>query len=153
MSIQYLPSVWDRLIDSSNHERPGVLVDMEKIKESVVRDVENILNARKTPINGIQLNALVAGSVLNYGLQDFAHVTSYGTEDLAGVCRSIEDAICAHDQRLSHVVVRFRGTSAFAGRWGFDVIADLFVAGATEVINFQAVMDSSKQNFSVNRSK
>lgn len=153
MSIQFLPSVWDRLIDSSSHERPGILVDMEKIKESVVRDVENILNSRKTPINDVQPGSQVASSVLSYGLHDFAHVTSYGTEDLAGVCRSIEDAICAHDQRLSHVVVRFRGTSAFAGRWGFDVMADLNVTGATEIINFQAVMDSSKQNFSVNRSK
>lgn len=153
MSIQFTPSFWDRLIDVESSTRTSVLVDIGKIKECVARDVENILNARKTALTEHELGFAASGSVIDYGLLDFAHVTTYGTDDLGNVCKSIERAIGAHEHRLKNIHVSFRGVSAFAGRWGFDVTADLHVSGATELISFQAVMDSSKQNFSVNRSR
>lgn len=152
MTMQFTPSFWDRLVDGGG-SKINALVDIGKIKEWVARDVENILNARKVELAEYSIGALARDTVVDYGMQDFAHVTTYATDDLVRVCKSIERAIAAHEHRLKNISVVFRGESVFAGRWGFEVAADLHVAGATELISFQAVMDSSRQNFSVNRSR
>ncbi len=149
MPDQFPPSIWDRLLAAEGEHRPGGLVGIDKIKAQVARDVENILNARQALFLAGAQYSLAARSVIGFGLTDFAHVTTYGTHEMEEVCRSIERAILAHEHRLRHVQVRFRGTSLIAGRWGFDVVAELRVGDAREPISFEAVMDSSKQNFSV----
>lgn len=140
-------------MDNGPQDAIGRLVDIEKIKESVARDVEAVLNARKTYVRELEDHPILSGTVLNFGLLDFAHVTAYGQEDLMRVCRSIEKAITDHDPRLRRVVVQFRDSNLFVGRWGFDVIADLVVSGASELVSFRAVMDSSKQTFAVSKEK
>lgn len=129
----------------------ALLVDIEKLKESVARDVECLLNARKIYLRELDDHPLLSGSVINYGLLDFAHVTAFGQDDLVRVCRAIEKAISGHDCRLKNVIVQFRDSNLSVGRWGFDVVADLVVSEVSEVVSFRAVMDSSKQMFAVSR--
>lgn len=149
MPDQYLPSIWDRLLAAEGEHRPGGLVGIDKIKAHVARDVENILNARQALFLAHTHDSVAARSVMGFGLTDFAHVTTYGAHEMDEVCRSIERAILSHEHRLRQVRVRFRGTSLIAGRWGFDVMAELRVGDAREPVSFEAVMDSSKQTFSV----
>ncbi|HAA72241.1 MAG TPA: type VI secretion system baseplate subunit TssE [Planctomycetaceae bacterium] len=103
------PSILDRLID----EEPGNPRDppksrhqvLRELKQSVRRDLENLLNTRwrcvAWPPNLDQLDV----SVVNYGIPDFSGASMSAANDRSQLCSMIERIIRQYDPRFKSVKV------------------------------------------------
>lgn len=97
-------SVLDRLIDQQNSHRFSV----QQLRNSVRRDLENLLNTRRSwlPINNKYPE--LAQSVLGYGLPDFTVMEMSSDEGCSWLCREIEKTIAIFEPRLTQVKVALR---------------------------------------------
>jgi type VI secretion system protein ImpF len=146
----YFPGVLERLMGEGG-AAPG-RAGLEQLKDSIVRDLEALLNTRL----GVALNALDAhpearASVLNYGLVDFAGFCLSSSEDRAAICASLKDAIERHEPRLSEVSAVLEPDAGGINRLKFVINATLRVAGSLEPVNFNAVLQPSSQHVAISK--
>ncbi len=104
-----LPSVLDRLLD----DEPGTQHDVDRsrtqllrdLKQSVRRDLENLLNTRislySVPTDLEQLKT----SVLNYGIPDFTGLAMGSRRQRENLARRVEDAIRRFETRFKSLRV------------------------------------------------
>ncbi|MEP7355415.1 MAG: type VI secretion system baseplate subunit TssE [Acidobacteriota bacterium] len=104
-----LPSVLDRLIDLEPGNRKEAQVaraqSLRELKDSVRRDLEWLLNTRRTPEEPAPTATELARSTYCYGLPDITGMalnTQASREELA---HSLERAISAFEPRLINVAV------------------------------------------------
>jgi type VI secretion system protein ImpF len=103
------PPVLDRLIDDEPRlaEDPAISLNesIRRYKVSVLRDLEWLLNTRRTPVPVPEIHAEVANSAFVFGIPD---ITSLSGDSEAGrkqVLRDIEEAIRIFEPRLTGVRV------------------------------------------------
>jgi type VI secretion system protein ImpF len=106
-----LPSVLDRLLD----DEPGQKVErprstgqvLSQLRESVRRDIENLLNHRRRHWSWPAAFTELETSLVAYGIPDFtaASLTSLQSRELFR--RIIQDAIRRNESRLTGVRVEF----------------------------------------------
>lgn len=104
-----IPSILDRLLTDDSGGRRAPLASghqlLRDLKQSVCRDLENLLNTRTRYVFwGDHLEELDQ-SLLNYGLPDFNSVNLATETDRQRFCRSIEDVIRKNEPRLLEVRV------------------------------------------------
>jgi type VI secretion system protein ImpF len=145
-----VPGILERLMgeDSAAPGRPG----LEQLKDSIVRDLETLLNTRL----GIAFGAFDAhpearASVLNYGLADFAAFCLSSSEDRAAICASIKDAIERHEPRLTGVSAVLEPDGAGINRLRFVINATLRVADGVDAVNFNAVLQPSSLHYAISK--
>ncbi len=102
-------SVFDRLLDlepGSVRDSPSSRVEgVERLKRSVCRDLEQLLNTRN-PFADLHPEFVEAGqSVLTYGLADFSQFNFVNPVDQDRVRQIIERSIRLFEPRLTAVVV------------------------------------------------
>jgi type VI secretion system protein ImpF len=154
---RFAPSLLDRLLDDT----PGAAADgattpqvsLEQLKDSVVRDLEALLNARC----GLRREALaghaqVQRSILSFGMLDFSSMSLANTDERDAICRAIEDAIRAHEPRLRNVRVGLSDDSG-ANRLLFTIQALLVANPAREPVSFNATLQPSTQLYSVSKAR
>lgn len=100
-------SLLDRILDDGA-SKPGIA----SLRQSVRRDLESLLNSRRSwlllPVNCKELEK----SVLGYGLPDFTAM-DLGDEDAREwLCREIERTIALFEPRLTRVTVLVKETDA-----------------------------------------
>jgi type VI secretion system protein ImpF len=154
--IHFSPSLLDRLLDDepdivAEHARPQI--SLEQLKDSVVRDLESLLNARC----GLRHDALAAHpqaqhSTLSFGMSDFSSMSLANTDERDAIRGAIESAIRAHEPRMKNVRVGL-STDKFANRLLFTIQALLVVNPLREPVNFNALLQPSTQVYSVSRSR
>lgn len=151
----FKPGLLDRLMD----ERPeagtgaaGASFTAEQFKDSVARDLEALLNTRLAFDPAI-LNAYpeARGSLLHYGLADFAAYCLSSALDRAAVCTSIQDAIEAHEPRLRDVTATLDTAPGSVNRLNFIIHARLASPSASEPVHFNAVLQPSSLHYAVRR--
>lgn len=108
-SLQVTPTLLDRLID----QNPGC--DQESatewnngliaLKESIRRDLENLLNTRLTVAVDYQRFPELKRSILNYGLIDFSQVPLESESDQKQFAARIEQVIELFEPRFSNLSV------------------------------------------------
>jgi type VI secretion system protein ImpF len=153
---RFAPSLLDRLLDDTpaapaEHATPQV--SLEQLKDSVVRDLEALLNARC----GLHRDTLSAHpqaqrSILSFGMLDFSSMSLANTDERDSICRAIETAISAHEPRLKHVRVGL-GQDGAANRLLFTIQALLVANPAREPVNFNAMLQPSTQLYSVSKAR
>jgi type VI secretion system protein ImpF len=98
------PSLLDRLMDdepgNTRESREKRVLSEQKLKQSVLRDLIWLLNARSlTSVQSLDDHPEVASSVVNYGIRDLAGTMVTGADALR-IERSIRQAILDFEPRI-----------------------------------------------------
>lgn len=108
-----LPSVLDRLIDDEPHvsrEAPRSRAQLLRdLKQSVRRDLENLLNSRVVLYPIDEDWAHLQTSVLNYGIPDFVGLHMGTREQRIELARKVELAIQKYETRFKELRVELVG--------------------------------------------
>lgn len=148
-------SLLDRLID---HE-PGVSHEpvqnrsatITQICDSVVRDLENLLNTRRcifdVPESFVQVNA----SVVTYGLKDFMSYNPRSPSVRLQIRQEIERIIALFEPRLRNVSIRIDAAETIDRSLRFRIHALLVADPLTEPITFDTYLDINRGEFVIAR--
>lgn len=140
----------DRLID----EEPEVsfepvqyrLLDMRQIRALVIRDLENLLNTRRTihapPDEFTELNR----SVLVYGLRDFTSQNTKSTVLRKALRQDIERTVARFEPRLRNVKIHLEGDQSGTSL-RFRINALLVIEPETEPVQFDTVFDINRSEY------
>lgn len=151
-----LPSVLDRLLDDEPQNRREIPASgaqaLRKLKESLRRDLENLLNTRwrceSWPPDWEELDA----SLVNYGIPDFTGVDmspGAGREELR---RIVERVIRRFEPRLKTVRVALMQNADERDRViRFRIDALLQVEPAPEPVSFDSQLEPASATFEIKR--
>lgn len=143
----YRASILDRLIDDDpgdKPERPPFRVQSKpQYARSVVRDLQHLFNTRCNhrfdvgPIAGPR-------NVLDYGVDDFTHLSPQNFEDRDRVARTFRDAIVAFEPRLriNKVIVEEIPEQKRVLLIKFDAL--LIGGGTSEPVSFGLMVNQSE---------
>lgn len=150
----FTPGLFDRLEDErepqSGNKRHARERALEECKRSITRDLEALLNTRTALLpDDLAPYPAVAGSVINYGLVDFAGMCMNSDSDQQQICTAVRRAIERHEPRLQKVTVALRPTKGAINRVEFTITAELKGFTQTEAMSFNAVFRPSLQQYSV----
>lgn len=144
----FTPGLMDRLL--GEHDRP---VSLEQYKDSVARDLEDLLNTRcALPAELMRDYPECARSIANYGLVDFAGMCLNSAGDRARICTALKMTIERHEPRLRNVQARLEGKAGVINRVSFAIYGTLAGLPYTEAVSFDAVLQPSSLHYSINRS-
>lgn len=151
-------SILDRLFD----EDPGVSVDSEKtrqrklkdLRNSVRRDLENLLNSRYRIVSPPEELKEVETSLLNYGLPDLATVNMLDVAKRREFTRQIETIIRTFEPRFKTVAVRYLENNEKNDRTlRFRIDAVMYADPAPEIVVFDSVLEPVLRSVTVEESK
>ena len=143
---QYIQhSVFDRLDSAVDIGiLGGRVADIQIVKQSVLRDVENLLNTRRIIIEPPSGYRYLNKSMYVYGLEDFVAKNPKSPDVRKALKNSIETTIKKFEPRLRHVTVAFNDEEGNEQNLCFAVKATLYADPVHEPIYFDTW-------FSVNR--
>ncbi|HSM04758.1 MAG TPA: type VI secretion system baseplate subunit TssE [Longimicrobiales bacterium] len=147
------PSLLDRLIDLRPQERSDELVGQDasvaRFRASVLRDVEWLLNTRRTIAHIPEGLSEVTSSVFAYGLADVTSMSLDSPEVRAGLVRQIERTIELFEPRLTDVRVSLVDAPDERRQIRFSIEGVLQMEPAPERVVFDTVMEVARGDFSV----
>jgi type VI secretion system protein ImpF len=93
----FAPTLFEKLFD----DRPRYVSEInplrrwniEELKGSVARDLEALLNTRRSFSKALDAYPLVRRSVLNFGILDFVGLSTANPEHCDRICKEIEQTI------------------------------------------------------------
>lgn len=148
------PSLLDRLTD----EQPGVTADQPTTREaserafrvSVQRDVEFLLNTRRTMVlAGVDFPELLR-SVHQYGLPDTSGLTFSNMEGRQQLTDNIADTLRRFEPRLNNITVRLSAANQLsAPEVRFAISATLRMDPSPEQIVFDTVLEIASGEYDV----
>lgn len=151
------PSLLDKLFDDEPHAPlPSALrqLSLEELKATVARDIESLLNTRivfeDDDFHGLPE---CRRSVLTYGLNDFAGLSLASYDDRTYICQSLANAIERHEPRLRNVGVALEVNERATSVLCFGITAVLLVGPAREPVSFDAMLQPSTLQYSVQRGR
>jgi len=144
----------DRLIDLEPHTRTDPPLtrpqSLERLKKSVKRDLEWLLNTHRTGDEVPEAYREVKKSLYTYGLLDVASVTLDSVHDEQRLLRSLENSITLFEPRLTRVrVTSYERMSKKKPAIQFHVEAMLMIDPAPERISFDTVLEIAKGAYQV----
>ena len=143
-----VPSLLDRLIDTE----PDVSTEplwsrshtLSQLKESVRRDLENLLNTRQTRTDLFLQSGETARSILTYGVPDFTARGMDASDEQQRLKEAIERAIRSFEPRLIQVQVDVEETDSILNRTiHLKINAVLCVEPVIESIVFDTIVETS----------
>jgi type VI secretion system protein ImpF len=149
------PSLFDKLFPGEESLRRSLRrLSVEELKESVARDIESLLNMRMIFTEDMLARfPQCQKSILTYGMDDFAGRSLASHYDRVFICRSLEQAIARHEQRLKNVKVALEINSRATSVLFFAITAILDVGPAHEPVAFDATLQPSTLQYSVNKGR
>jgi type VI secretion system protein ImpF len=137
-------SVLDRLFDSEP-ERPSDLPpsrqrSLRELKQAVRRDLEWLLNTRRSIVPVPKNYVQTPKSLISYGLPDFSAASVTNPSDRASILRTLERTIAQFEPRLKSVSIMIDtgGESKQALRFRIDAMLD--VDPAPEQVTFDTTL-------------
>lgn len=145
-----LRGLMDRLVDTGLPEDAGRPVSLGELRDSVSRDLEDMLNTRS---EGARLIPDVfkecRASSLTYGILDFSSYSVLSPQDRDRIRRSLEQTITLHESRLTRVRVQLEPQREADRALRFRVDALLDLGEDHERVQFDAVLQVATQLCSV----
>ena len=152
-SVQLLPSLVDRLIDhepKAPSEAPATRSQsLREMKESLRRDLEWLLNSRRTPIEPPSSATEVRRSVFWYGLPDYTAYPLKAETDRRRLARLIETTIASFEPRLTSVTVTMQEGGAVRRVLRFHIEGMMRLDPAPERVFFDAKLELSTSNYRI----
>ena len=148
------PSVFDRLIGNvdSAVAGGGGAQNLSKLKETVRRDLENLLNTRwrvtAWPPSLEELN----DSLVNYGIPDFSGHNMGSSHDREEFRTIVENAIRRYEPRFTKVSLKMARQKDFSDRTlRFQIEAEIHAVPYPEPVVFDSLLEPGDSNFKVKR--
>jgi type VI secretion system protein ImpF len=146
-------SVLDRLLDSDPLENPGSgqhpVITKRQIMDSVIRDVENLLNTRCSPVELTGQQKHLENSLVKYGLQDFTAENPKSGIARQKLCNEIQKTLSFFEPRLKQVMVRVEKSSHTDRQVVFRISGVLIVKPLSEQVSFDTYLDLNRGHYNV----
>jgi type VI secretion system protein ImpF len=147
-------SVLERLIDrdpqSASEAPPTRAQSVRQLRASVRRDLEWLLNTRRTPEAAGDELPEVARSLHNYGLPDLNALNWESSRDRTRLARAVRDALHVFEPRLRNVeVVPLDPSSGSPHVMRFQIEALLEMDPTPEHISFDTTLQLSSGEYQV----
>ncbi len=147
-------SILDKLID---HEPDVVaepiasrMMNLRDIEASVVRDIENLLNTRRTVfIPPVALNN-VNKSLHMYGLRDFTAENPNSPHVVQKLRREISQSLALFEPRIKNVVVHIENKGSSRDLY-FRIAGTLAIYPISEPVIFDIRLDPNKGEYLISR--
>lgn len=140
----------DRLVDVVLPEDAGRRASITDIRNSVSRDLENLLNTRSEAARMIpDAFKECRASSLTYGILDFSSYSLLSPQDRDRIRRSLEQAISLHEARLTRIRVTLEPQRELDRALRFRVDALMELGEDNEKVQFDAVLQLNTQNYVV----
>ncbi len=140
------PSILDRLIDNDPDNRletdPDQHQKMKELRQSVRRDLENLLNTRMRIVVPDEKYSHLNDSLLNYGLPDLATVNISNIDKRREFVQQLERLLVDFEPRFKSVSVSYQENTDKAERTlKFRIDATLYADPSPEVIVFDSILE------------
>ena len=140
----------DRLVDAPLPEDGGRRVSVTDMRNSVSRDLENLLNTRSEGARLITDSFKECrASSLTYGILDFSSYSLLSPHDRDRIRRSLEQAISLHEGRLTRIRVTLEPQRELDRALRFRVEALMELGPENEKVQFDAVLQLNTQTYLV----
>lgn len=148
------PSVLDRLLDDSPREPVESPLqqhfDLNRLKRSVARDLEALLNSRNVDLDDdIERFPLARQSVVDFGITDLSSLSLLDPGDRAYLRDKIRITLERHEPRLERVVVSLDAPAGSERMLRFRVDALLKVVPSRPPVSFDATLQLSSNSCQV----
>jgi type VI secretion system protein ImpF len=101
------PPFWDRLTaDPSAVTSSALRIDARQLVASVRRDIERLLNTRRTDLLDLTPFPEAAASLMTYGLPDLSIYSGRSSRDRRTICELIVDLLKKFEPRLVPATIR-----------------------------------------------
>lgn len=146
-------SVLDRLIDREPKDRLEVPLtraqSLRELKLALKRDLEWLLNNRKTidpaPESAVETNR----SVYHYGFSDISSRSTHSSRDQAEIVREMETVISIFEPRLKRARVRMEPVEGSFRVLRFVIEGLLCMDPAPEPVRFDTVLELGKGEYEI----
>jgi type VI secretion system protein ImpF len=146
-------SVLDRLIDYDPESRGEIPMSRDKsireLKKSLKRDLEWLLNTRRTIEPADDAASETARSVYQYGFADISSKSVLSTRDHSYLIRDMEDAIAVFEPRLKRARVRMELVEGSYRALKFVIEGLLCMDPAPEAVRFDTVLELGQGKYEV----
>jgi type VI secretion system protein ImpF len=146
-ATRILLSLFDRLTDyepRSRYDAPeGSWDRMRDLRQSLARDLTNLLNTRRSESDIPEELAQLNRSIAAYGIQDF----TASPMDSEQIRRAVEKCVRTFEPRLTQVTVAVAVNSV--ARLDYRISAALRIDVRTERVVFDAALPKSTRRFQV----
>ena len=140
----------DRLVDAPLPEDGGRRVSVTDMRNSVSRDLENLLNTRSEGARLISDSFKECrASSLTYGILDFSSYSLLSPHDRDRIRRSLELAIGLHEGRLTRIRATLEPQRELDRALRFRVDALMELGPDNEKVQFDAVLQLNTQTYVV----
>ncbi len=149
------PSLLDRLID----EDPGVsqepvhhrYVNLVQIKAAVIRDLENLMNTRRSILIPSESHREVSSSVFVYGLRDYTAQNPKSPTARQHLRLDVERTIALFEPRLKNVTVRLDSPDPNERNLRFRITALLVAEPIIEPVAFDTFFDANRGEYFITK--
>lgn len=139
-------ALFERLLADSEQNERGI--SLQKLRESVASDLEDLLNSRMSLLDGVIDDfPLVKQSVMQFGIIDFVGLSTANPTDRDKICQSIEQSITAHEPRLKQIKVTMLSDGHNMGALSLSVQAYLNIQPLFEPVILDVLLKPTTQHY------
>ena len=139
-------TLFERLLEDSEQNERGI--SLQKLRESVASDLEDLLNSRMSLLDGVIDDfPLVKQSVMQFGIIDFVGLSTANPTDRDKICQSIEQSITAHEPRLKQIKVTMLSDGHNMGALSLSVQAYLNIQPLFEPVILDVLLKPTTQHY------
>jgi type VI secretion system protein ImpF len=148
------PSILDRLIDNEPHNQaeldPGDHQRLKDLRNSVRRDLENLLNTRYRIIEPGEEFVQLENSLMNYGLPDLATVNIIDQNSRKEFTRRLEQTLKNYEPRFKSVKITYTENKDDKDQTlRFRIDATLYADPSPEIVVFDSILEPVSRTVSV----
>jgi type VI secretion system protein ImpF len=144
-------SLLDRLIDLepalSRESVQYRLLSIGQAKAAVIRDLENILNTKRSILLPPSAYQEVGRSLFVYGLSDFSSENPRNPSVRQQLRTDIEKTVSMFEPRLKNVTVRLEAPAANERSLRFRITGLLVVEPVSEPVTFDTYFDANRSEY------
>ncbi|MCB2181947.1 MAG: type VI secretion system baseplate subunit TssE [Desulfobulbaceae bacterium] len=147
-------SILDRLIDREpnvSHEPVQEGFSAGQIKDAVARDLENLLNTRRSILVPPAPYPEVNNSLFVYGLPDFTSRNPGNVSVRSQLRLEIEKTIARFEPRLKNITVHIDSPASGSRELKFRITGVLVVDPISEPVVFDTKYDLNRSNYSITK--
>ncbi|MCT8088280.1 MULTISPECIES: type VI secretion system baseplate subunit TssE [unclassified Acinetobacter] len=139
-------TLFERLLADSEQNERGI--SLQKLRESVASDLEDLLNSRMSLLDGVIDDfPLVKQSVMQFGIIDFVGLSTANPTDRDKICQSIQQSIIAHEPRLKQIKVTMLSDGHNMGALSLSVQAYLNIQPLFEPVILDVLLKPTTQHY------
>ncbi len=127
------------------------VVSERQILGSVIRDIENLLNTRCSPVELPDAFSRLATSLIRYGVRDFTAENSESSLVKQKLSKEIEKTITIFEPRLKKPIVRLENNGSKIRQVFFRISGILVVETLDEPVSFDTFFDLNKGQYVIKK--